>query len=130
MIGLVMKKLHIWFSFVMIIFFLKCTTKEELKEISGTYEFKDVGKHTFVINADHIEATVKIIGANNGETIMAKNVTLDRNVEYTAIVGGKNINNLKTALLNNLVVEYQANPGKISDEIKNGIIRIDWIGFD
>jgi len=125
-----MKKLHVWYSAVAIILFLSCSTKEELKEISGTYEFKNVGKHTFVVNADHIEANIKIIGANNGETIIAKNITLDRNVEYTAIIGGKDFNNFRTVLLNNLVTEYQANPGKLTHEIKNGIIRIDWIGFD
>ncbi|MEN8125485.1 MAG: hypothetical protein ABFR32_10185 [Bacteroidota bacterium] len=125
-----MKKFKKGFLFLTIVLAISCSTKEELKEISGTYVFKNVGKHSFVVNANHIEATIKIIGANNGETIMAKNVHLDRNVEYTAIIGGESINNLKTALLNNLVTEYQASPGKVSNEIKNGIIRIDWVGFD
>ncbi len=125
-----MKKFKWGLSFIAIILAISCSTKEELKEISGTYEFKDVGKHAFVINAEHIEATIRIIGANNGETIVAENVTLERNAEYTAIIGSENFNNLKTTLLNNLVVEYQANSGKLSNNFKNGIIKIDWIGFD
>lgn len=125
-----MEKVKIFITLIFSILVLSCSTKEELKEISGTFEFKDIGKHSFVINADHIDATIKIVGANHGETIMVDNISLDRNVEYTAIIGGKDINNFKTSLLNNLVVEYQVNPGEISNGIKNGIIKIDWIGFD
>ena len=122
-----MKKLGWWISSLVILLSVSCTTREELKEISGTFEFKDAGKHSFFINADHIEATIKLVGTNGGETVVIKNVTLDRNAEYTAIIAGNNPE--KTELLNNLVVAYEAKPGNIKN-YPTSFIRIDWVGFN
>lgn len=129
-----MKKVtHVLVVFLLIFSAFSCSNREELKEISGSFEFKDAGKHPFVINADHIEATIKLIGANGGETLILNNVKLDRNARYTAVVGG--VNRItgqtfeKTELINNFVVEYEALSGK-NPALKNGMIRIDWVGFD
>lgn len=128
-----MKKLKRGISFLALILILSCSNKEDLREISGTYEFNVAGKHTFVINANHIKANIRIVGANGGETILLEDIPLYKNVEYTAIIGGyqnkKVFNDLKTELLNNLVTEYKVNPGN-NNQFNNGLIRIDWVGFD
>ncbi len=120
--------------FILALFLMfSCSNKEDLREISGTYEFNLAGKHTFVINANHIKANIRIIGANGGETILLEDVPLYKNVEYTALIGGyknkKVFNGLKTELLNNLVTEFKADPGN-NNRFNNGSIRIDWVGFD
>lgn len=105
-----------------------CSVNDDLKEISGTYEFNQVGKHTFVINAENIVANIKLVGANGGEVIVLDNISLNRNAEYTAIVGdGKN---LQTEIWNNLVPEYFAQAGKNEVLKKNGMIKIEWTGLD
>ncbi|RUA07223.1 MAG: hypothetical protein DSY82_08515 [Flavobacteriia bacterium] len=128
-----MKKLKWRISSLALFLILSCSKKDNLREISGTYEFNVAGKHSFVINANHIKATIRIVGANGGETIIMEDIPLDKNVEYTAMIGGyknkKVFNNLKTELLNNLVTEYEVDAGN-SRQFNNGMIRIDWVGFD
>ncbi|MFD1315989.1 hypothetical protein [Namhaeicola litoreus] len=111
----------------LIVPFFSCSTNDELKEISGSYAFNQAGKHTFVVNAENIVATIKLVGANQGETVLLDNVALNRNVEYTAIVGDGI--HYDTEIWNNLVPEYIAKSGN-KDLNQNGYIKIDWIGFD
>lgn len=112
---------------VLIVSFFSCSTNDDLKEISGSYAFNQAGKHSFVVNAENIVATIKLVGANKGETIILDNVVLNRNVEYTAIVGdGKYY---ETEIWNNLVPEFAAKSGN-NDLKENGYIKIDWTGFD
>lgn len=112
---------------------VSCSNRDELKEISGSYEFNITGKHTFSINADFIRATITIKGANGGETLILEDVKLDKDVTYTALVGGfkngKTFNDLKTLLLSNYAVQYEVLPGTKPDD-SNGFIRIDWKGFN
>jgi hypothetical protein len=128
-----MKKLKGGISFLVVLLMLSCSNKEDLREISGTYEFNVAGKHTFVINANHIKANIRITGANGGETKLLENISLDKNVEYSALIGGyqneKVFNYLKTEFLSNLVSEYNVDPGN-NGSFKNGMIRIEWVGFD
>jgi hypothetical protein len=111
----------------LIVPFFSCSTNDDLKEISGSYAFNEAGKHKFVVNAENIVATIKLVGANQGETILLDNVTLYRNVEYTAIVGDGV--HYDTEIWNNLVPEYLAKSGN-NEQGNNGSIKIDWIGFD
>ncbi len=128
-----MRKLKRGISFLALFLILSCSNKDDLREISGTYEFNVAGKHSFVINANHIKANIRIVGANGGETIIMEDIPLDKNVEYTAMIGGyknkKVFNDLKTELLNNLVTEFEVNAGN-TQQFNNGLIRIDWVGFD
>ncbi len=112
---------------------ISCSTND-VKEISGTLVFNEVGDHSFNINAENIAATITIAGPNQGETIVLENVSLFRTVDYTAKIGIKNSSTQKNELLNNLVVMYEAKEGKSSkNNYQNlsdaGYVRIEWKGI-
>lgn len=109
-----------------------CTSNnDDVKEISGTLLFNEIGTHIFNINAENIQAKITIVGPNKGDTYTFENVSLNRTVEYTAKIGVGKTSNFKTELLNNLVVMYKAESGMPSkDIIDKGFIKIDWIGYD
>lgn len=116
----------VFFLFLLSLF--SCSVNEDMKEISGSYEFNQPGKHAFVINAKNIRADIILSGANGGETIIHENVVLEPSVEYTAIVGDGQ--NFQTELRNNLVQEYIAYNGDEHDMMELGYIRIEWKGID
>ncbi len=130
-----MKKLKLLLtSVVLSLFFLSCTT-EDVKEISGTLIFNEIGSHTFNINAENIEATITVVGPNKGESFVFENVSLYRTVDYTAKIGLDTAKSKKTELLNNLVVMYEANSGKflqndLQSIAENGYVKIDWKGIN
>ncbi len=131
-----MKKIFlIIYAIILLLITITSCTTNDVKEISGTLVFRDIGSHNFNINADNIEATITIAGPNNGEVIVYKKVSLFRTTDYTAKLGVSSSNNTKTELLNNLVVMYEAKSGgKISKNsfvITNpGFVKIEWIGIN
>lgn len=129
-----MKKLSLLFVGILLSLFISSCTSDDVKEISGTLVFNEIGSHSFNINAENIEATITMIGPNNGETIIYENVPLFRTVIYTAKIGSKNSSS-KTEFLSNLAVIYEAESGvkmqkNIRSFIDSGYVKIDWIGFD
>lgn len=130
-----MKKLSLLFVGILLSLFISSCTSDDVKEISGTLVFNEIGSHSFNINAENIEATITMIGPNNGETIIYKNVPLFRTVIYTAKIGLKNSPSSKTALLSNLAVMYEAESGvkmqkNMGSFIDSGYVKIDWKGID
>ena len=124
-----MKKSFFIIGFIASFLFLSCTSNE-VKEISGTLLFNEIGTHRFNINAENIEATITIAGPNKGEIQVFENVNLYRTVDYTAKINNKDLFDAKTELLSNLVVLYEAKPGKRTmNNLDNGYIKIDWKGF-
>jgi len=129
-----MKKTFLIISLFFIIISTTSCSSNDVKEISGTLVFNEVGDHSFNINAENIEATITIAGPNKGETVVFKNVPLFRTADYTAKIGVKTPATQKNELLNNLVVMYEAKEGNI---IKNdmpsladsGYVKIDWKGI-
>ena len=122
-----MKKSFFIIGFITSFLFLSCTTPNDVKEISGTLLFNETGTHSFNINAENIEATITIAGANKGEIQVFKNVNLYRTVDYTAKI---NETTSKSELLSNLVVLYEAKSGKeSSNNMDKGYIKIDWKGI-
>ena len=114
--------------------FFSCTTND-VKEISGTLMFNDFGDHEFHINAENIEATVTIVGPNNGEIRVFENVRLDRTSNYHAKIGVEATGSTRSELRNNLVLMFQADSGSDSDSgfssINDpGYIKIDWKGLN
>lgn len=108
-----------------------CTSGDEVKEISGTLLFNEVGSHKFNINAENIQATITMVAPNKGEIYIFENVTLNRAAEYTAKIGVEKSSNFKTELLNNLVVMYEAKSGEnLKNIVDKGFVKIDWIGYD
>jgi hypothetical protein len=95
-------------------------TSNDVKEISGTILFHNNGAHSFNINADHIKATITMVGPNNGEFFVFEDVSLFRTVDYTARIGESSSTTTKTELLNNLVVMYEARSGE------NGQVSINY----
>ena len=130
-----MKKLSLLCVGILLSLFISSCTTDGVKEISGTLVFNELGSHSFNINAENIEATITMVGPNNGETIVLKNVPLSRTVEYTAKIGTKNSSSPKTKLLSNLAVMYEASSGVAMQEdiesfIDSGYVKIDWRGLD
>ena len=127
-----MKKVNILLlSTLLLLFNYSCTSFEDVKEISGTLIFNEIGTHTFSINAENIEATITMVGPNNGETYTYENVKLSRTAIYTAKIGLNKSSNVKTELLNNLVVMYEAKAGRNLQNMSNGgFVKIDWKGLD
>lgn len=128
-----MKKLNlIWIG--MLFSFLSttsCTSSNDLKQISGSLIFSEIGTHSFSINAENIEATITMVGPNNGESHVFENVLLSNTANYTAKIGEKST----SKLLNNLVVMYEAKSGENSfnnfeNGLNSGYVKIDWKGFD
>ncbi len=114
--------------------FFSCSTND-VKEISGTLLFNDFGDHEFHINAENIEATVTIVGPNNGEVQVFENVKLDRTSNYHAKIGVESVGNMRSELRNNLVLMFEADSGRqSSEEFKAlgdpGYIKIDWKGMN
>ena len=114
--------------------FISCSTND-VKEISGTLLFNDFGDHEFHINAENIEATVTIVGPNNGEVQVFENVKLDRTSNYPAKIAVETIGSTRSELRNNLVLMFEADSG--SDAISGlnslgdpGYIKIDWKGLN
>ncbi len=108
-----------------------CTSSDDLKQISGTLIFSEIGTHSFSINAENIEATITMAGPNNGETHVLENVRLSNNSNYSAKIDEHN----NSKLLNNLVVMYEAKQGVTSsnkqrNNMSSGYVKIDWKGFD
>jgi len=104
---------------VLVILLLIGCAKDEPEEISGTFEFSDIGLQNFKIEASNIKASITIIGAGGGgaggvgfnagnsstgggggggagEVIHLTDIDLQENVNYTVIIGeggnGGNIN--------------------------------------
>lgn len=127
-----MKKVNILLlSTLFFLFIYSCTSFEDVKEISGTLIFNEIGTHTFSINAENIEATITMVGPNNGETYIYENVKLSNTAIYTTKIGLNKTSNVKTELLNNLVVMYEAKAGRNLQNISNaGYVKIDWKGLD
>ena len=74
-----MKKINI--IFICTLFFLiiySCTSFDDAKEISGTLVFNEVGTHSFSINADNIDATITLFGANNEEIQRVKGLLMSK----------------------------------------------------
>ena len=90
--------------------FISCSTND-VKEISGTLLFNDFGDHEFHINAENIEATVTIVGPNNGEVQVFENVKLDRTSNYHAKIVVETIGSTRSELRNNLVLMFEADSG-------------------
>lgn len=113
---------------------LSCTSND-VKEISGTILFNDPGSHTFNINADNIDATITMVGPNQGETLVLEGVKLFRTSNYSAKIGTTSTGQIKTELLDNLVVMYEVSAGDNSDSRvktlnESGYIKIDWKGLN
>ncbi len=127
-----MKKVNILLlSTLFFLLIYSCTSFEDVKEISGTLIFNEIGTHSFSINAENIEATITVVGPNHGEAFVFENVKLSRTANYTAKIGVNKTSNIKTELYNNLVVMYAAKSGKNSQNISDGgYVKIDWKGFD
>lgn len=130
-----MKKIvAMWVLFLLTLSFYSCST-DDVKEISGTLLFSDFGDHEFNINADNIEATVTIVGPNEGETQVFENVKLYRTSNYHAIIGSKSIGTLRSELRNNLVLMFEVDSGLKSGYSAErprdpGYIKIDWKGLN
>jgi hypothetical protein len=121
-----MKKIFFIIGFITSFLFTSCTSND-VKEISGTLLFNDIGTHSFNINAENIEATITIAGPNKGEVQVFENVNLYRTVDYSAKI---NESTSKSELLSNLVVLYEAKAGKeIRSNLDNGYIKIEWKGI-
>ena len=114
--------------------FSSCSTND-VKEISGTIIIKDLGSHVFNINADNIEATIIMAGPEAEKPIVFKDVPLFRTSDYNAKIGVDDSGELKTELLNNLVVMYEVEAGKVEDQqlsqlLNDGFIKIEWTGLN
>ena len=114
--------------------FISCSTND-VKEISGTLLFNDFGDHEFHINAENIEATVTIVGPNNGEVQVFENVKLDRTSNYHAKIGVETVGSTRSELRNNLVLMFEADSGREAKSGLNslgdpGYIKIDWKGLN
>ena len=60
-----------------------------------------------------------------------ENVSLSKTANYTAKIGEYSADNLKTVLLNNLVVMYETESEKISENLNDvGYVIIEWKGID
>ena len=127
-----MKKLNrLLLSAIFSLIIFSCTTFEEVKEISGTLIFKEIGTHNFRINAENIEATITMVGPNKGESLIFEHVKLSNTVNYTAKIAINKTSKVKTELYNNLVVMYEARAGSNLHSISdNGYVKIDWKGLD
>ncbi|MCF6297170.1 MAG: hypothetical protein L3J08_04175 [Flavobacteriaceae bacterium] len=109
---------------------ISCTPPNDLKQISGSLIFSEIGTHNFSINAENIEATVTMVGPNNGEIQIFKNIELSSSTNYTAKIE----EDMTSKLLNNLVLMYEAKSGGASNNFEGTVsgayIKIDWRGFD
>ncbi|MCK4561385.1 MAG: hypothetical protein KAT78_00610 [Flavobacteriaceae bacterium] len=128
-----MKKIFL-ITITLLLTIISSCTSTDVKEISGTIIFNEIGNHSFNINAENIEATITISGPNKGETIIYENILLLRTVDYTAKIGVKTPTTQKNELLNNLVVMYEATEGKdlqnnFLDFADLGYVKIDWKGI-
>jgi len=129
-----MKKINLLFIAIISATLLSSCSSNNVKEISGTLVFNEIGDHSFNINAENIEATITIVGPNRGETIIFEHVSLNRTADYTAKIGVKTPTSQKNELLSNLVVMYEVQEGKSiqSDMLRiadSGFVKIDWKGI-
>lgn len=130
-----MKKILLSCAVILCITLFSSCTSNDVKEISGTLIFNDIGSHVFNINADNIEATITLAGPNNGETVVYENVQLFRTSDYNVKIGAESTGAVKSEFLNNLVVMYEVEAGQSgnaqSQEISDaGYIKIDWTGLN
>ncbi len=124
-----MKKSFFIIGILVSFLFISCTNND-VKEISGTLLFNEIGTHSFNINAENIEATITIAGPNKGKIQIFENVNLYRTVDYTAKINEKSISTSKSELLSNLVVLYETKSGEeLANNLDNGYIKIDWKGL-
>ncbi len=130
-----MKKILLSCAVILCTALFSSCTSNDVKEISGTLIFNDIGSHVFNINADNIEATITLSGPNNGETVVYENVQLFRTSDYNVKIGAESTGAMKSELLNNLVVMYEVEAGETTNiqnqEISDaGYIKIDWRGLN
>jgi hypothetical protein len=114
--------------------FSSCTTND-VKEISGTIIIKDLGSHVFNINADNIDATIIMAGPHAEKPMIYEHVPLFRTSDYNAKIRVDDSGELTTELLNNLVVMYEVEAGKLEDGelnhfLQDGFIKIEWTGLN
>ena len=114
--------------------FSSCTTNE-VKEISGTIIIKDLGSHVFNINADNIHARIIMPGPEIEHPLVYDHVPLFRTSDYNARIEIDESGRLKSELLNNLVVMYEAEINEIANQdldalLDDGFIRIEWTGIN
>ena len=130
-----MKKILLGFALCLgIMSFSSCTTND-VKEISGTIIIKDVGSHVFNINADNIDATIIMAGPHIEKPMIYEHVPLFRTSDYNAKIRVDDAGELTTELLNNLVVMYEVEAGKLEDKqlnhfLQDGFIKIEWTGLN
>lgn len=106
-----MKKIIFKLISISVILLILSCSDDDLKEVSGTLEFTTEGSDTFMINASDISATITIVGAGGGggggviyngmdvfstgggggggagDVKIIGNVSLQKNVTYTIVVG-------------------------------------------
>lgn len=114
--------------------FTSCSSND-VKEISGTIIIKDFGSHVFNINADNIEATIFMAGPEPEKPLVYENVPLFRTSDYVAKIEMDKTGNLKSELLNNLVVMYEAEAEELPNSqlnqlMESGFIKIEWTGLN
>lgn len=130
-----MKKNFLSYALLLCIISMSSCTSNEVKEISGTIIIKDLGSHVFNINADNIEATITMAGPELEKPLIFEEVPLFRTSDYIAKIELDDSGKLKSELLNNLVVMYETDAGKIADKqlnhhMNSGFVKIEWTGLN
>jgi len=130
-----MKKIFLSCAFYLCIMSFSSCSTNDVKEISGTIIIKDVGSHVFNINADNIDATIFMAGPELEKPLVYEHVPLFRTSDYVAKIELDNSGNLKSELLNNLVVMYEAETGELPEHqlnhlMQSGCIKIEWTGLN
>ena len=130
-----MKKIFLGCALCLCIMSFSSCTTNDVKEISGTIIIKDLGSHVFNINADNIEATIIMAGPQVEKPMVFEHVPLFRTSDYNAKIEVDDSGQLTTELLNNLVVMYEVEAGKVADQqlnhfLKDGFIKIEWTGLN
>ena len=129
-----MKKTFLFYVGILLsIFLISCSNSNDVKEITGSLIFNEIGSHSFNINAENIEATITIAGPNKGEHFVFENVELFRTADYTIKINDS-ASSPKTEMLNNLVLMYEAESGlsfneSVLDLANPGYVKIDWKGM-
>lgn len=130
-----MKKIFLSYALCICIMSITSCTTNDVKEISGTIIIKDLGSHVFNINADNIDATIIMAGPEMEKPLVYEHVPLFRTSDYIAKIEVDASGKLKSELLNNLVVMYEAEAGELPDQqlnhlMNSGFIKIEWTGLN
>jgi len=130
-----MKKIFLSCALCLCMLSFSSCTSNDVKEISGTIIIKDLGSHTFNINADNIDATIIMAGPELDSPMIFEHVPLFRSADYNAKIEVDKSGKLKTELLNNLVVMYEVEAGELPDQklnrlMRQGFITIEWTGLN